>query len=150
MTKRAAVIVATTLLGLGVTGGVVLAHTAEQRASLSASSVSPGPGDPDGSGRATIRSAPSEGIVCYKLFFKGIGKATAAHVHKAPKGQAGPTHMKLFTSKKGKSAPAEGCHTGIPVDVIEAMHNNPDEYYVDLHTKAYPDGALRGQLRNSK
>lgn len=150
MKKRAAMIVASALIGIGVAAGVVLAHTAEQRASLSGDAVAPGPGDPDGSGRATIRSAPDEGILCYKVFFKGIGKAIGAHIHEAPKGVAGPKHLRLFTSKKGKNSPAEGCHKSVPVETIEAMHDNADGYYVDVHTKAYPDGALRGQLRNTK
>ncbi|HYI46234.1 MAG TPA: CHRD domain-containing protein [Actinomycetota bacterium] len=137
-------------ISLGATTSIVLAHTAEQRASLSGDSVAPGPGDPEGTGRAVIRSAPDEGILCYKVYFKGIGRARGAHVHQGPRGVAGPTHMRLFTSKKGKRSPVEGCHSGVGVETIEAMHDDPSNYYVDVHTRAYPDGAVRGQLRNTR
>jgi hypothetical protein len=141
------IVVAMTMVAMT---GIVLAHTAEQRASLSGDSVAPGPGDPDGTGRAVIRSAPDEGILCYKIFFKGIGRAKGAEIHQGPRGVAGPTHMRLFTSKKGKRSPAEGCKSGVSVETIEAMHDDPGNYYVDVHTKGYPDGAVRGQLRNTR
>jgi hypothetical protein len=133
---------------VAATAGVVWAHTAEQRARLTGGSVVPGPGDGDGSGRAVIKSAPEANTVCYKLVFKGIGRATSAHIHEAPKGESAPKELMLFSSKRGRRSPVEGCRHDISAAEIEDMHDNPANHYVDLHSKSRPNGALRGQLRN--
>jgi hypothetical protein len=31
-------------------------------------------------------------------------------------------------------------------DVLDAITQNPSGYYVSVHTKKYPKGAIRGQL----
>jgi hypothetical protein len=126
-------------------GGVALAHVAEHRAGLDGSKVVPGPGDPDGSGTARIKSASEAETVCYKIRFKNIGKATYGHIHLGASGESGDKVVKLFASKKGKSSPVEGCRHGVPPATIERFHDNAS--YVDIHTERFPDGALRGQLR---
>lgn len=147
---RRLVLCLSVLVVFGVSAGVVLAHTAEQRAALKGDNVAPGPGDPDGSGRARIKSASEAETVCYKVIFKGIRRATGAHIHQGSRGVPGETYLRLFTSSRGKRSPVEGCKHGVPEETIEAMHDSPRAYYVDVHTKAYPEGALRGQLRNTE
>lgn len=137
-------IVASSVILLSL-GGIALAHVAEHRAALSGSKVVPGPGDPDGSGRARIKSASEAETVCYKIFYKGIRKPTSGHLHLGASGESGEKIVKLFASKRGKASPIEGCRHGVSPAAIERFHDNPA--YIDLHNARYPDGALRGRLR---
>jgi hypothetical protein len=102
----------------------------------------PNMGDPDGTGRATIRINPGQGQLCYTLRVAGIDPATAAHVHEAPAGVAGPPIVHLTPPTNGTS---QGC---VPIGKEQAMEilRDPEEYYVNVHNAEFPSGALRGQL----
>ena len=100
------------------------------------------PGDPDGTGRATIRINPRRGELCYQLRVSNIEPATAAHVHEAPPRVAGPVVAPLQAPTAGSS---KGCVTisrALATDIVR----DPDDYYVNVHNTPYPGGALRGQL----
>lgn len=103
----------------------------------------PTPGDPDGSGTATIRINPGRGQLCYTIIVRDIEPATAAHVHEAPAGSAGPVVVGLSPPTNGSS---QGCVAIDPKEAVEIIRN-PENYYVNVHNAPYPGGALRGQLR---
>ena len=102
----------------------------------------PVPGDPDGIGFATVTVNPGQGVLCYELSVSGIAPATAAHIHEAPPGVAGPVVVELLPPTDGSSG---GC-----VDVGRALAKeilqDPSDYYVNVHNLEFPGGALRGQL----
>jgi hypothetical protein len=102
----------------------------------------PGPGDPDGIGSATITLNLGQGEVCFELSVSGIAPATAAHIHVAPVGVAGPVVVPLTPPTSGFSS---GCRS-VDRDLIKAILQNPEAYYVNVHNAEYPAGALRGQL----
>ncbi len=103
----------------------------------------PNPGDPDGSGYAEITLNQGQGTISYMITVTDIAPATAAHIHFAPAGVPGGVVVAL-------SAPTGGFSSGIIQnvnrDLIKAIRQNPDAYYVNVHNGAYPGGALRGQL----
>jgi len=104
----------------------------------------PGPGHPDGSGTATITLNHGQGTVCWEINVSGITlPATAAHIHEAPVGVAGPVDVGL--SAPGADGFASGCAT-VSREEIKEIIQHPEEYYVNVHTTDYPAGALRGQL----
>jgi hypothetical protein len=104
----------------------------------------PGPGDPDGSGTATITLNHGQGTVCWQIWVSDITlPATAAHIHEAPVGVAGPVDVAL--SAPDASGFASGCAT-VSREEIKEIIQHPEEYYVNVHTTDYPAGALRGQL----
>jgi hypothetical protein len=103
----------------------------------------PGPGDPDGSGTATITLNLGQGRVCWDLAVSGVSTPVAAHIHVAPVGVAGPVVVPLSPPIGGTSS---GCAEGVNRDLIKAIIQNPEQYYVNVHTTEYPAGALRGQL----
>jgi len=117
-------------------GGRPLATT------LTGAAEVPGPGDPDGSGTASIRLNPGQGEVCFELTVSGIAPATAAHIHIGPAGVAGPVVVGLAPPTSGTSS---GCVSADPT-LIKAIIQNPEQYYVNVHNAEFPAGAVRGQL----
>ena len=104
----------------------------------------PGPGDPDGHGSAMIKVYKTK--VCYSLTAMGIKPATEAHIHKGAKGKTGPVVVPTDqTSFKPPKPTSSGC-SAIPNSLSKALMQNPSNYYVNVHNKPYPDGAIRGQL----
>jgi hypothetical protein len=106
----------------------------------------PGPGDPDGSGTATITVNPGQEEVCWEINAAGIElPATAAHIHVGAAGVAGPVVVTL--SAPDASGFSSGCTTvDVNRDLAKAILKNPEDYYVNVHTSVFPAGAIRGQL----
>lgn len=102
----------------------------------------PGPGDPDGSGTATLRINPGQRRICYELTVQNIAPATAAHIHEAEAGVAGPVVVPLDAPTDGDS---NACATVTRELALEIL-KEPHEYYVNVHNAGFPAGAVRGQL----
>ena len=98
-------------------------------------------GDLDGRGFAVVAAIPELGLVCYGIAVFGITPATAAHIHEAPRGVAGPVVV-------GLQAPTGGSSSGCIANQSEAedIAEDPADYYVNVHNAEFPGGALRGQL----
>lgn len=114
------------------------------RATLNGLQEVPGPGDTDGSGTAEVRIDPGAPQVCWEVFARGVDAATAAHIHRGAAGVAGPPVVTLTTP--GTDGQSSGC---APVDeaLAREMAGRPHDFYVNVHTAAFPAGAIRGQLR---
>jgi hypothetical protein len=110
----------------------------------------PGPGDPDASGTAFITLNQGQGEVCFDLSWAGIdGTVTAAHIHIGPATEAGPVVVGLFTDVAlSGTDTASGCVSGVSEELIKAIRQNPENYYVNIHSDVFPAGAIRGQLGN--
>lgn len=102
----------------------------------------PNPGDPDGTGTASFRINPGQNRVCYTLTVTDIEPATAAHIHVAPVGVAGPIVVPLDPPTTGTSS---GC-ADVERDLARALIQNPELFYVNVHNALFPGGAVRGQL----
>jgi hypothetical protein len=111
---------------------------------MSGAEEAPGPGDPDGSGFASIWLNVGQGTVCFELTAENIAPATAAHIHEAPPGSPGPVIVPLTPPTDGSSS---GC-VAADKDVIKGIIQDPEEYYVNVHNAEFPAGAIRGQLSN--
>jgi hypothetical protein len=105
----------------------------------------PGPGVKDGTGAFLIDVAGTRG--CYDFKVTMGEKPLKAHIHQAPPGQSGPVVVDLMPAfAPGESAfTAKSC-VDIPADTAAKLVADPSAYYVNVHTEAHPDGALRGQL----
>ena len=109
---------------------------------LTGAAEAPNPGDPDGRGMATVTVNAGKRQVCYTLSVRNIDPATAAHIHEAPAGVAGPVKVTLRAPTTGRSS---GCVTvtrALALDILK----DPADYYVNVHNAAFPTGAVRGQL----
>jgi hypothetical protein len=102
----------------------------------------PGPGDSNGSGTVKLTLNPDKGEVCYELTVANIQEATAAHIHEGAAGKDGPVKVGLDAPKMGT---AKGCKSA-DAALIQAIMQNPANYYVNVHTGDFPKGAVRGQL----
>src|SRR2546430_17394006 len=85
-----ALIAAGTFASVAAAGGIPL------NANLTGTAVVPGPGDPDGSGFAAITLNSGQGLVCFDLAVADISPSTAAHIHKAAAGSAGPVAVSML------------------------------------------------------
>jgi hypothetical protein len=117
---------------------------ADARATLEASLTGekevPGPGDPNGWGEAEVKVYKAK--VCYELEVKRIKPPMAAHIHQGGPNVAGDIVVELKAPTDGSS---EGCKA-ISKQLSKKLRDNPSHYYVNVHNRPYPDGALRGQL----
>ena len=103
-----------------------------------------GVGDPDGSGFATITVNPGQEEVCWEISAEDITlPATAAHIHVGAAGTAGGVVVTL--SAPDASGFSSGCTT-VERDLALPILKNPENYYVNVHTTDFPNGAIRGQL----
>ena len=112
-------------------------------ASLTGAAEVPGPGDLDGTGTARITVNVGQSTVCYEITVANIAPATAAHIHEAVAGAAGPVVISLNAPTSGRSS---GC-ASVDRELAKEIAKDPTEYYVNVHNAAFLGGAVRGQLK---
>jgi CHRD domain len=134
------------LIGAPAAAFAIAANT-KLDANLSGAKEVPGPGDANGTGSAEITLKPGAGRVCFELRFSKIGRPLAGHIHKGGKNVAGPIKVPLFGKPSGVSSPFEGCAKNVAQGLINQIADRPGGWYVNLHNSAFPDGAIRGQLK---
>ena len=88
----------------------------------------------------TLNSGQQE--ICFQLSVQDIAPATAAHIHVGELGVAGPVVVGLIAPSDGFSS---AC-VSVDRDLIKAIRQDPENYYVNVHNAEFPPGALRGQL----
>ncbi|MEV4171927.1 CHRD domain-containing protein [Nonomuraea sp. NPDC049709] len=113
----------------------------------------PGPGDRNGFGSFVYQVR--HGQLCYFISAKKIRPAAAAHIHKGRKGVAGPVVVTLKAPAKGfargcvkavRHQNAKNAATTLTRSELRGIVKWPHLYYVNVHNKPFPDGAIRGQL----
>jgi hypothetical protein len=117
-------------------------------------------GDPEGSGIVAITVQPDVGprariTLCYSLIVHNLGTATVVHIHEGKPGRNGPIRVQLNPPKRvdgsfgapslGDNGYSAGCLL-VNHDLGERIAFTPNEFYVDVHTDVFPNGALRGRL----
>jgi hypothetical protein len=127
---------------LTLSAGVALAGGRPISIDLTGAAEAPGPGDPDGSGTASFTFNAGQGEVCYDYSVTGVEPLTAAHIHVAPTGSAGPV---VIATPPTSATGGSGC-VSAERDLIVAILTNPGAYYFNVHNTPFPAGALRGQL----
>ncbi len=118
------------------------------KADFTGDTIVPSPGDPNGAGTAQLILFPGREKFCYRLNASSVGKVTAAHLHKGGAGENGPIVRKLIPPKGGYS---RECVKGFGKKPVQRIGDDLSNYYIDVHTEEYPDGAVRAQFsrRNS-
>jgi CHRD domain len=147
-------------LVVGAVGAVGAADNAVS-AKLSGKNEVPGPGDKNGSGEAVLKLNKKKLRISFNISFEGIQEPVAGHLHKGTRHVADPAEAKshrrnlvLFGEQANVTSPVSGrvkWNRNYTPDqkkqVIKRIKNNPNNWYVNLHTPDFPDGAIRGQLK---
>jgi hypothetical protein len=103
-----------------------------------------GSSEPNATGTAVLRILKDTSTVCYRLHAANVTLPTvAAHIHKGGAGVNGPVVVP-FTAP-GATGDSSGCQTSTP-EIVNDILANPTGYYVNVHTKEHPAGAIRAQL----
>jgi hypothetical protein len=114
------------------------------RVTLAAENEVPQAGDRGMSGAGTVRIDAASGQVCPNVdITKPQGTAImAAHIHRGAAGANGPVVIPFQSDAEGIK---DDCVTADPALVTE-IQQQPQAFYVNVHTGQYPNGAIRGQL----
>ena len=107
---------------------------------LGPNEVPPAPSSSQGTAAITINLGQSE--LCYVIDFATSETVIAAHIHHAPAGVTAPPVIPLNPPAAGSSSGCKQVDQGLLKDIVQ----NPEQYYVNVHTTAHPGGAGRGQL----
>jgi CHRD domain len=93
-------------------------------------------------GKGTVKLTITGSKVCWKFTgIKAIDKPLVSHIHKGNAGTSGPIYIPL-----GGAFKATGCTTAPAGSPTSAIAKNPKGFYVNIHTKKFPGGAIRGPL----
>jgi len=142
----AVLVVGATFVGLrGTAGGVTAAHeynhvlqvVVDGRNALGTDGQRRA-GDPDGFG--TFSAVISGTKLCYGFQIVDIATPLAAHIHRGAPDENGEVVVPLRAMKVGSRCKE------IPRDVADSLLEKPSDFYVNVHTKRFPNGAVRGQL----
>jgi len=110
-------------------------HPTEVNVALMATGV------PGGSGNAMFDIDTTTGRICYTITVANIDTVTAAHIHVGEAGVDGAVLVNLDTPANGLM----GCVVTSSANAM-AIVNDLDGHYINVHTAAAPDGAVRSQL----
>lgn len=102
----------------------------------------PVPGKLNARGSATVRINPGLNRLCYTLSTRNLPRATMAHIHRGGAGTAGPP---VVTLRVRSNASVSNC-TPVGRQLARAIVRKPSGFYVNVHSAAFPNGAVRGQL----
>ena len=154
MRRRASVVViaAVALIALVVAATTAFGGGRPLSTSMSGAQEVP-PNSSPATGTTALRLNHGQGSVCYDMTVSNLtANPSMAHIHKAPAGTNGGIVVHLFGSG-GAPAPTSTsftitnfCQTGISQALIKDIIQNPDQYYVNVHTSTFPGGEIRGQL----
>ena len=130
----------------------------------------PVPGQPGASGTVTLKVNSQMNVVCYDITLTGVTQPyessarTATHLQEGKPGESGYPRM-VFPDPQGPPGgplTSKGClqgpfTTGVVLArgdtgrgfTLAMLERNPAEWFLDVHTKQFRTGAVRGQLAKS-
>jgi hypothetical protein len=147
--RRIWVLAAVVLMGLGV---AMVPATAADLTVFTVHLAPPPTGDPDARGVAVLRVDLDGAQVCYTIVARNIDQPTepspgigSAHIHVVTGGGVAVDLDTQFLATGTDTYLATGCAPADPA-VLRAILAQPSQYYINIHTAAFPDGAVQGSL----
>lgn len=140
--RRLPIIIALTIISL--TTSVAFGQTLG--AVLTASQETP-PTTTSGFGNATVTFDSTRTNITVTITVANLGSPiNNFHIHEGAAGVAGPVIINLIGLGGVFTNGTMTVTVPIPSDVAQRMLQNPANFYVNVHTVAFPGGAVRGQL----
>ena len=136
--------VAAALIAVGVTSAFAATKKTLVATMTAAKERRAGPAPATGHGTFSGTVSKNRKRICYRLTARGIGAPILAHIHKGGPTTQGPVVIPLKTPKA--TGVTKGC-APIPKKLRRDLVEHPKRYYVNVHTKAFGAGAIRGQLK---
>jgi hypothetical protein len=106
-------------------------------------------GDLGGFGSAKV-IFPAATVVCFGITVSGLSTTPIlAHIHSGASGINGPIVVPLIPPFRGNPGTSSACVSAAAA-TIAAIRADPakfSKFYVNVHTTAFPAGAIRGQLQ---
>jgi hypothetical protein len=99
--------------------------------------------DQDGAGSASFTLNQGHGQICYEVSWTGLGVVSALHIH-AVAGNA--IVVPLDADADLADGSAKGC-VNADKTLVKAIRQHPEQYYVNVHTDEFTNGAIRGTLQ---
>jgi hypothetical protein len=131
-------------VGSATAGGRPFTTTLTGAAEVTPAGV-PNQGDLDGIGFARVRLNHGQSEVCFDISTSGIAlPIAAAHIHVGSATTTGPVVIG-FLMQPDADGNFSGC-VSADQDLIKAIIQHPENYYVNVHNAPFQGGALRGQL----
>jgi len=124
--------------------GPALAEEVRVTGSGSGAEEAPDPGEEGATIEADITIDTESGSITYTVSVSGNSEeAAAAHIHRAPPGQAGDVVVPLAPA--AVNAGTEATTTADPAIAAE-IANSPEQFYVNAHSPSFQGGFARAQL----
>ena len=99
----------------------------------------------DGRGTAKLRLDRAKRTVCFTIRVKEHRRrGRRAHPPRS-QGRPGSIEVDLIGAPESGTR-FTGCERGVARSLIREILRNPRRFYVNVHTSAFPGGAVRGQL----
>ena len=136
------------VLSVGATAAVASAAPTAKTFAINARGVNEmGKGDSMSSAfaRGTITVNTLKHDVCYEITTHDLKNITMSHIHLGKKGVEGNVVVTLNVKDFNLKAMGHAC-VSVPAATAKQIFDNPTGYYFNVHTKQYPNGAVRAQL----
>ena len=99
-------------------------------------------GDADGAGTAIIRLRA--GYVCYRVRVQNVQlPSVGTHIHRGARTAAGGILVQMERTGRERSLERLHAHSA---ELVNEIGTNPATFYVNVHTRDFPGGAVRAQL----
>ena len=99
----------------------------------------------DSDGRGAFSATLDGRTLCYGIQVKNIANPVAAHIHTGGATDRGAVVVPLKQPSKGDPGASAQC-VRVSRSQAASLGSSPGSFYVNVHTGALPNGAIRGQL----
>ncbi len=125
-----------------------LATSATFTVNMSGPQEVPGPGDADGTATGTILLDDVSGLISWNFSYLNIAAPTLMHIHgpAAPAGVGAGVFINLGVATSGGAGTLIDSFIHGNLAQITQILNSPTTFYVNVHNRPFPGGAVRGQV----